>query len=70
MELSSCSISGKGNSEKILCISGNVSPEKVSHISESNIPCSKNGGKNSLLKCFLYFRKWEFLAPNLKNSYI
>ena len=35
-------------------------------ISGSNFPCSKNE-KKKLLKCFLYFGKWNFLASSLKN---
>ena len=38
------------------------------YISGSNFPSSKSK-KNPLLKCFLYFEKWNFLAPSLKNLY-
>ena len=34
--------------------------------SGSNFLCSKNE-KNPLLKCFLCFRKWNFLASSLKS---
>ena len=37
-----------------------------SYISWSNFPSPKSKN-NSLLKSFLYFKKWKFLAPSLKN---
>ena len=30
---------------------------------------SQKNKKKTLLKCFLYFGKWNFLAPSLKNSF-
>ena len=36
----------------------------------NNFPSSKSEKKQQnkqILKCFLYFGKWNFLAPNLKN---
>ena len=47
-------------------ISRNENLEKTLYISGSNFPNSKNK-KNPLLKRFLNFRKWTFLAPNLEN---
>ena len=40
--------------------------KKTSYISGSDFPNSKYK-KNPLLKSFLYFGKWNFLAPSLKN---
>ena len=43
-------------------------PKKSSYISGSNFLSSKDK-KNPLLNNFLYFGKWNFLAPSLKSSY-
>ena len=67
-------ISGNGSPKKFLIlqqtelsyISGNGNPNKTSYISGSNFPCWKSE-KNPLLKSFLYFEKWKFLATGLKN---
>ena len=39
---------------------------ELSHISAENFQARKMKRK-PLLKCFLYFGKWNFLAPGLKN---
>ena len=38
------------------------------HISGSNFPSSKNA-KNSLWQNFLFFKRWKFLPPSLKNFF-
>ena len=43
----------------------NRNPEKILDISGSSFQSSKNGKKIPLLKCFLYFEKWNF-ATSLK----
>ena len=45
-----------------------IHPEKISYISGKNFPNLKKN--NSLLRSFLYFGIWDFLAPNLKRFYI
>ena len=40
----------------------------ISYISGSNFPSSKSK-KNPLVKSSLYFEKWNFPAPSLKNLY-
>ena len=51
---------------KIHYIWGNGSPESFFYISGSSFPSLKSK-KNPLFKSFLYFGKWNFLAPSLKN---
>ena len=53
----------------------NLSSPKIKKNSWQNFPSSKKKKKRkkrkkTTLKNFLYFRRWEFLAPSLKKSYI
>ena len=62
-------ISENGNPKKIPYISGNRNPKKTFYISGNKFPRSNNE-KTPLLKSFLYFWKWNFLASSLKNFLI
>ena len=53
---------------EVFYILGNGNPKKTSCVSGSNFPGCKNE-KKTLFKSLLYFRKWNFLATNLKNPF-
>ena len=67
-------ISGNKNPQKFFVfhkaelsyISGNRNPKKLIIFKERTSRLEKNE-KDLFLKCFLYFRKWNFLESSLKN---